>query len=157
MSLPTLILFNFRFFIQPQNDAYFAKFYMKTYTRAGPYILGSILGYVLHNYKGEKLSSVIICFSTWQFAIIITNVLKSLLGLGLLSTLPHSLPPPEIVKLEVFFFITRKISDICNNKKIALGAKGTPSSRHFQKMASTHDRIGWDWNYGKLISGTKPS
>lgn len=62
--LPTLILFNFRFFIQPQNDAYFAKFYMKTYTRAGPYILGSILGYVLHNYKGEKLSSVIICFST---------------------------------------------------------------------------------------------
>lgn len=60
------LIFNARFFIQPQNDAYFAKFYMKTYTRAGPYILGSILGYVLHNYKGEKLSSS----RTWGYGLV---------------------------------------------------------------------------------------
>ncbi|KAL1462402.1 hypothetical protein WDU94_014238 [Cyamophila willieti] len=56
------LIFNAKFFLAPGADEFWNKFYMKTWTRAGPYIIGSILGYTLHH-KSQRLTQS----KTWVY------------------------------------------------------------------------------------------
>lgn len=41
----------FSFTTNPTNDDYFMSIYIKSHTRAGPYIVGAIFGYLLYRRK----------------------------------------------------------------------------------------------------------
>ncbi|KAI5745868.1 hypothetical protein M8J76_015007 [Diaphorina citri] len=80
------LIFNARFFITPSEDDYFGKFYMKAYTRAGPYIIGTILGYVLHNYKGDKLPLT----QTWTYGLVGGVIMLLAWGSGSIFYYPYT-------------------------------------------------------------------
>ncbi|KAI5711107.1 hypothetical protein M8J75_014108 [Diaphorina citri] len=80
------LIFNARFFITPSEDDYFGKFYMKAYTRAGPYIIGTILGYVLHNYKGDKLPLT----QTWTYGLVGGVIMLLAWGSGSVFYYPYT-------------------------------------------------------------------
>lgn len=44
-------LYIFSFTTNPTNDDYFMTIYIKSHTRAGPYIVGAIFGYLLYRRK----------------------------------------------------------------------------------------------------------
>ncbi|XP_026822096.1 nose resistant to fluoxetine protein 6-like [Rhopalosiphum maidis] len=74
---PGNIQFNMDFTTNPTNDDYFMTIYIKSHTRAGPYIVGAIFGYLLYRRKESttKLNltqtyvllaiSTLICTTTW--------------------------------------------------------------------------------------------
>lgn len=43
--------FIFSFTTNPTNDDYFMTIYIKSHTRAGPYIVGALFGYLLYRRK----------------------------------------------------------------------------------------------------------
>jgi len=60
---PANILFNMDFTTNPTNDDYFMTIYIKSHTRAGPYIVGAIFGYLL--YKRKKSTTKLNMIHTW--------------------------------------------------------------------------------------------
>ncbi|CAH0388911.1 unnamed protein product [Bemisia tabaci] len=58
---PPNLQFNFKFSLNPAEDEYYQSLYTKSHTRAGPYIVGALLGYVLYKHDSKKLSLK----STW--------------------------------------------------------------------------------------------
>ncbi|XP_025408869.1 nose resistant to fluoxetine protein 6-like isoform X2 [Sipha flava] len=74
---PANIQFNMDFTTNPTNDDYFMTIYIKSHTRAGPYIVGALFGYLLYRRKKStnKLNmthtrilliiSTLICMASW--------------------------------------------------------------------------------------------
>ncbi|CAG0892217.1 unnamed protein product [Darwinula stevensoni] len=60
--------------IKPDDDGMYWKYYVKPWTRFGPYLIGLVLGYILHRIKGKiiKLSKVVVL--TGWCAAIVTNM-----------------------------------------------------------------------------------
>ncbi|XP_050423754.1 nose resistant to fluoxetine protein 6-like [Adelges cooleyi] len=60
---PANIEFNMDFTTNPTNDEYFMSMYIKSHTRAGPYIVGAIFGYLL--YKRKKSTPKLSAIQSW--------------------------------------------------------------------------------------------
>ncbi|XP_050524828.1 nose resistant to fluoxetine protein 6-like isoform X1 [Daktulosphaira vitifoliae] len=60
---PANIEFNMDFTTNPMNNDYFMSIYIKSHTRAGPYIVGAIFGYLL--YKRKKSSPKLTAGNSW--------------------------------------------------------------------------------------------
>ncbi|KAJ9601023.1 hypothetical protein L9F63_000861, partial [Diploptera punctata] len=60
----------------------YEQVYVRAYTRAGPYIIGIMLGYVLHKYKGNKLTylSVELIYIFLGWVVCMTSCLAVLMG-----------------------------------------------------------------------------
>ena len=45
----------FRTEMKTENDKYFQLYYIKTYARIPPYLIGIILGWLIHNTRSTKI------------------------------------------------------------------------------------------------------